>query len=442
MIRTLTFSALSFATGLAFAQTQPHLSNGRTADLPPSASPKHPMLALPPAEAPLRLDSTVAYRFHSPEDSVKSLKYIPTVTTQGETSTQLLNGYEWNATEENWVHYTRSEAQSRPTEAPSPSTQVIWHLTRGYHDPAHVQSLWLGDASYNWDKDDSLWTGIRKEANVYNEAGQLTQLNLFSWNSYQHQWQDRFYSRVNYTYEEDGTWQGFTSDYWLDDELVEGYVEGQVTYEAEGAVTLVQTLLDRATETMEPIAKQHVTYDENDHLASWTSYKWDDAKDDWTGEMQITYAYTPSGQLLEATEYVWYAYDSVWAELSQYRFTYHETGERNAVSQYVWDQETEQWALWLKSYDYYNAVTSQRNALTTDTWHTYPNPVQGTLNVALPRETYQAQVRLFSLTGQLMQQTTLTQPHGQLDVRQTPAGTYFLELQTEQGRAVRKVVIQ
>ncbi len=72
----------------------------------------------------------------------------------------------------------------------------------------------------------------------------------------------------------------------------------------------------------------------------------------------------------------------------------------------------------------------------------YPNPAQNQMTVKRSKSTEKVQLKLIDLTGKVLQESELT--HGQyqhvLMLDELPNGMYFLEMRTETGIAIRKII--
>lgn len=80
-------------------------------------------------------------------------------------------------------------------------------------------------------------------------------------------------------------------------------------------------------------------------------------------------------------------------------------------------------------------------------YQVFPNPARDLLTVELTlAQTSKLDISLYSISGALVQHTSFTAGEGriqtQLDLQDVPAGFYFLEVMTEQGKGVRKVVVE
>ena len=73
----------------------------------------------------------------------------------------------------------------------------------------------------------------------------------------------------------------------------------------------------------------------------------------------------------------------------------------------------------------------------------YPNPTEGILNIGLENEEEALQVNVFDLTGKTRLNKSFTSTETkQLNIEALPKGIYLLQLQTEAGSTVKRIVKQ
>jgi Secretion system C-terminal sorting domain len=80
-----------------------------------------------------------------------------------------------------------------------------------------------------------------------------------------------------------------------------------------------------------------------------------------------------------------------------------------------------------------------------DDWQVMPNPATSVVQVKTPRPVWVKQINVLSMTGQLVQQTTVNQQVKQqidLDVQRLPAGLYLIQVNTEHGIMNAKLLKQ
>lgn len=65
-----------------------------------------------------------------------------------------------------------------------------------------------------------------------------------------------------------------------------------------------------------------------------------------------------------------------------------------------------------------------------------------TVNIQLPGITSTAQIKLYNTIGSLVFHQTILHQTTQIDISQLPAGVYYVQVETPQGRAVKKLVVE
>jgi len=72
----------------------------------------------------------------------------------------------------------------------------------------------------------------------------------------------------------------------------------------------------------------------------------------------------------------------------------------------------------------------------------YPNPTVGRFTIQLPGGQNNYLVDVYNMLGQKIEQLTLTNIQNTINLSNTPAGVYFVDMQTENGRVGAKVVVE
>ena len=72
----------------------------------------------------------------------------------------------------------------------------------------------------------------------------------------------------------------------------------------------------------------------------------------------------------------------------------------------------------------------------------FPNPAKDILNVSLPQDLGQYNVKVFNLTGKILMEEIRTDQQMTLSTNHLPSGVYLLNIQTEKGTINKKFSIQ
>lgn len=72
----------------------------------------------------------------------------------------------------------------------------------------------------------------------------------------------------------------------------------------------------------------------------------------------------------------------------------------------------------------------------------YPNPASNVINIELNEAAANAQVRTFNTAGQLMKVMEMNSGSASMDISELPTGVYYLEVATENGTAIEKIVVE
>lgn len=79
------------------------------------------------------------------------------------------------------------------------------------------------------------------------------------------------------------------------------------------------------------------------------------------------------------------------------------------------------------------------DAFALETIQMYPNPIQDVLHIDSPRTTIQ-QVRIYDIRGRVVSDTTMNSQNSQIDVSALKAAVYFVEISTESGTTVKRII--
>jgi hypothetical protein len=75
------------------------------------------------------------------------------------------------------------------------------------------------------------------------------------------------------------------------------------------------------------------------------------------------------------------------------------------------------------------------NAMTAnDSWKIYPNPASENITVELPISTGKSSLRLYEITGRLIQEKQLQVGTNSFSITELPTGVYLAEVVNENGR--------
>ena len=70
----------------------------------------------------------------------------------------------------------------------------------------------------------------------------------------------------------------------------------------------------------------------------------------------------------------------------------------------------------------------------------YPNPTSGIITIGAGSTSPGARIEIYDFLGNSVLETELHTSHQVIDLRGLPAGVYFLQLRTPNGKLTRKIV--
>jgi len=86
----------------------------------------------------------------------------------------------------------------------------------------------------------------------------------------------------------------------------------------------------------------------------------------------------------------------------------------------------------------YNLKTSSANDFVLENFNIYPNPTSDLLNVSLENNLTLEKVTIYNNAGQMLKEVK----EATVDVSTLSEGIYFVEVTTNQGRAVKKIIVK
>jgi PKD repeat protein len=89
-----------------------------------------------------------------------------------------------------------------------------------------------------------------------------------------------------------------------------------------------------------------------------------------------------------------------------------------------------------------SAATSVANALESAVINVYPNPSTGLFFLEVSGAEQAVNISIENIQGQVVYEGVNTGNRMELDIRNQSAGVYMLHLSNEQGRVVRKLIVQ
>ncbi|WP_089687505.1 DUF3836 domain-containing protein [Catalinimonas alkaloidigena] len=355
--------------------------------------------------------------------------------------------YQWSLFTQMWIpdrkcEYTFDETGTHETLVYflwKESTEQ-WVINRKTENKYTTTGDLTLSTSYDWHKVETQWQPDLESEYTYDELGVLLSETRFRWNSTTVQWDILFKSEYDYGPNGNLTLISYKWDAQQQQWLAS---QKRVDEFTDSGLPLLYALYEWKNGEWTGLSKTEYTYDLESNLTSFADFQWDESTNLWKGSRMVEYAYDEAHRLISQSWYNWDLSNQQWKGQSKKKTVYNALGTRILVEYYLWNETANAWTLDTKTYYYYSdQVTSSSSLLAADTWQAYPNPARDVLTISLPDGIRQAQVRLFSLTGKLMQTEAFSGQQHRLALRNLAAGIYLLELQTPQGRATRKVLVE
>ncbi len=292
------------------------------------------------------------------------------------------------------------------------------------------------------DDEGGVW--IEKKKNVYNydDKGFRVSVELFDRIIDPASWQES--QRYNYVNNEKGKVIQFTSLKW-DESLNdwENIEKTEYSVDKEGNVLEEVSYIWNITEWTN-LVKKVSTYNTNRDILSQYSYDWSSATLEWKGSKKESRLYNENGRQISKEEYYWNNTLNDWEGVNKYCQSYYDDGANKLYEQYRWDDTSADWYILSRSTVYYEPKPTAIDDLVSDSYHIYPNPSYGNVNITGETGT-EFTVRIFNMAGAILTQLESNASHIRINLNELGAkGIYLLELTDTKSQIteVRKVALK
>ncbi len=355
-------------------------------------------------------------------------------------------------------------------------------------------------ANYVWDLENNKWQayganfcfpdGCGKHEYIFDSAGRILAHITFSWS-------DEWYAsgKIEYNYNEEGKLSLYTVydwDYVHNDWRQSEYCVYR--YDDSGILSW-KNEYEWDFEQNEWVRHERIeyNYDGDERSTIETYYHWDTIQRDWTYHSQYEYSYDTSGYQTQKIYSRWNSDQNDWKPNSKIEsnyddgrlvleMNYHYSGlnhwEAENKTEYSYNDEGKmilelhyhnggRWRITdkiernydtdnditmivtsgliegnlevlMKHFYHYSSPATGIDHLTDDEVILFPNPTSGIINIT--GLTQRAEVKMYSIQGQLMK--SFTQVEDLINVSDLKSGIYILQLSTNNGNLVRRIVIE
>ena len=376
------------------------------------------------------------------------------------------------------------------------SSQMLndWKTTYTYDDYGKMtnyivnnwnDSQWKNEAKteFNYDSDRHLiqtkdyywsdtqqWIANQKIEYTYDSNGNLSQEIHYNWNL--HNWEQ--YNKGEYIYDTDerrikDIYYSWDSGHWIismeieynynNDKLIQKVLlinfwdNYKMDYSYDTIGNLTQTISYVSSNPWAIMGKTEYTYDEYGNPSQSIYYGWNETLSQWYNSEKVEYSYNNSCSSSDLV--LPYFYDN-----EEYSIVYlHQMLPQNMFYigldvkirdmffrhmmtnslEYDWNSDLSTWEL-TQTYDYSyseSEILSISN-VTPEQIKIYPNPVTEYLNIQLTNELRLESIKLFNALGQLIKDSSKSS----IDVSNLNKGLYYARIETNKGKATKKVIIK
>jgi len=290
--------------------------------------------------------------------------------------------------------------------------------------------------SHWWDYNSMGWMNDYKEVYTHNSLGQNTEIVHQFWNDSLTVWENN--SKEKYTYNSFGNWDSVYMFSW--DEFANNWVldmRAKVNYNSN------QTMSNAIVEFWSgiiwvPVFKIEWAYDANNYLISETALEFNIQTLSYVPSYRSLYTNNASGHvLIEEEQY----YDvNAWLPSHKIEYTLDANNYIQMEINYWFDSYSMVWGINEKIDYFYTNVTSVNDLISNLTVRTYPNPVSDFLIVKSEHD--MANVRIFSINGQVVASFNPASKEATIDVSNFANGVYFVHVLSKDGNSVQKIIVQ
>ncbi len=265
--------------------------------------------------------------------------------------------------------------------------------------------VWADIRRYNYDTGE--WNIDGREFYSYESDGLSYEVLGQSWDTLGNFWRDKY--KFLYTLNEDG--QAVERVYQKYDLNSQGEYEWQTsssyTKEYDDDGNLIDYILySYSTGSPVPFRRHTYEYDADNNLLLDVYDKWDADTEDWVNYERREYTYDENGN-----------------ELSYLSMRYFSDNWREFVKYvYYWSE--------IEIMDAGEALLNGVEIV--------PNPTSGKIVISGREDIGDARISVYSVSGQPLMVNHSN--HGVVDIAKLPKGVYFLEIRTEEGRIVKKII--
>ncbi len=235
----------------------------------------------------------------------------------------------------------KSRFSERPESKSTEKEMQLKKLQNSKFGAARINQLFPGKTLTNnemWELESVVATDDWKTVYHYNENGQNTEVIEMWWDEEQEDWVA--------VWREVWSWSNdqivLIEEYWWDDDAGQWLHEWKTEFSYDGnTVTLLfYHLIDGNNWVL--TYKEVIELDENENIALFTAYFWDEFAEDWMPMWLEEYTYDAQNRLVLFMEYYYYDFAREWMHEWKEETTY--TGNTAETLGYYWDWDGE-WVL-------------------------------------------------------------------------------------------------
>ncbi|MBK6859577.1 MAG: T9SS type A sorting domain-containing protein [Saprospiraceae bacterium] len=202
---------------------------------------------------------------------------------------------------------------------------------------------------------------LGKKRYVYNDHGNLTEVEDLEWDPNLNSWVNVFRNENIYDLKNNLVSSLF---YQGDQFQWDQFAKSTYEYDINSRIQKVVSYnWDEIKAQWIPEYKDTLIYNQKNQITLVESYSWNDNTKKWLIQNKADEVYNALGQLIMETGYQWDANSKLWINSFRTEWTYHATGKTYQIISAIWDDTASDWLYLGKTEDIYNGSNQLINYL-------------------------------------------------------------------------------
>jgi hypothetical protein len=184
------------------------------------------------------------------------------------------------------------------------------------------------------------------------------------------------------------------------------------------------------------------SYNEAGQLEEVVQQYWEDYYNDWLFLTRTTHQYNAQGSRTESLQEFYDAFSFYWYNVSRLTNSYDENGNRLVYTFQLWDEDSEQWINYYKDENWWSFFepSSVFEAIAKK-FSIFPNPANDFILINTEALFSPYNLKIFNSFGVPVLDLSLSAQNEKVDISNLPAGTYIIQLETDNQSEMKKLLV-